>query len=92
MSRIAEVARLKELEAKIAQEGYGAPDPIWCDYSDELRDAAPWLLAVAGQFQAGHVAALTEIADILEQAGFVAKTAYVRPLIEAARVMGGEQE
>lgn len=57
----------------------------------EMRNAAPWLLAVAGQFQAGHAAALAEIADILEQAGFVAKAAYVRPLIEAARVMEGEQ-
>lgn len=95
MSRIAEVARLKELvgrrNAIIEREG----DPRTPNYAilermeieRDMMGAAPWLLAVAGQFQAGHAAALIEIADILEQAGFVAKAAYIRPLIEAAKVM-----
>jgi hypothetical protein len=67
MNLIDQVGRLKELEAKISQEGHGAPDPIWCEYSDALCDAAPAMLGVLGGFQVGDAHALTEITALLEE-------------------------
>ncbi len=87
MNLIAEMARLKEpfVWQPIGVSGHYKIVP---GVEEDKTLAA--MLAVAGQFQAGHAAALIEIADILEQAGFVAKAAYIRPLIEAAKVMEGE--
>ena len=51
-----------------------------------LRNAAPKLLD-ALDFQPGDASALKEIADILEEAGFVAKAAYVRRYRDMAAAM-----
>lgn len=51
MNLIDRIKELQKLEAKIAQEGYGAPDPIWCEYSDGLRDAAPEMLSILCEIQ-----------------------------------------
>jgi len=94
MNRIAEVARIRELEAKITQEGYGAPDSIWCDYSNNLRDAAPWLLSVAGQFQAGDADILQRMLIIFEQSAWDMKyrsqSDCLRRMLEAAKIMEAE--
>jgi len=55
-----------------------------------LRNAAPKLLDVLGMIRAGDASALEEIADILEEAGFVAKAAYVRRYRDMAQAMEGK--
>ncbi len=97
MNHIAEVARLKGLEA--------ARNPD-CDhtifaYLEALQDAAPFLLAVAGQFQAGDAHTLDVIATFFEipRAGMTTESyakwlewaACLRRMLAAARVMEGAQ-
>lgn len=57
------VKALKELEAKAA--GSEAPDEIWCEYSQNLREAAPWLLQIAEAFQPGDSVILRTAASLL---------------------------
>ena len=65
MNLIDQVGRLKEREAKISLEERSAPERIWCEYSDDLRNAAPTLLEVLGGFQPGDAGSLDFVLDYL---------------------------
>ena len=85
-SLIDEVGRLKELAKKEASATYTQAGDEF-GYECAVLNAAPKLLDVLGMIRAGDASALEEIADILEEAGFVAKAAYVRRYHHMAKRM-----
>lgn len=102
MSRIAEVARLKEREQKLRViSDMGEYDTAGLEkrFQHQLRNAAPWLLAVAGQFRAGDIKILDDLIDHLDANRSVgespeyemAEICCLRRMLEAAKEMGGEQ-
>jgi hypothetical protein len=84
-SLIDEVDRLKELAKKEASTTYKQAGDEF-GYECAVLNATPKLLD-ALDFQPGDASALEEIADILEEAGFVAKAAYVRRYRDMANRM-----
>jgi len=83
---IDEVARRRELAKKEASATYKqAGDEFGCECA--VLNAAPKLLDALSEVRAGDASALEEIADILEEAGFVAKAAYVRRYRDMAQAM-----
>jgi hypothetical protein len=57
------------------------------DLERTLLNAMPGLLDILSQFRKGDSDALAEIANLLEETGFVAKAAYVRRYHDIAKNM-----
>jgi hypothetical protein len=111
MNRIAEVSRLKELEAKATNAPWTlmgkkdfqiiAENPdFYINFEDsdkddpqlitDLRNAAPWLLAVAGKFQPRDNAIAFLTMEFLRGCGVDEASPmmdYIRRMAEAASIM-----
>lgn len=60
-------------------------------FISQIRNAAPWLLAVAGQFQAGDAAMLRAVLQSIEKNDYDAYWVdCLRRMLAAARIMEGQ--
>lgn len=93
MSRIEDVARLTQHRKAAEDEVNLTPGPhypIHMNYQVELGMNDEWLLAVAGQFQAGDAAAIEWILHNYPRTVGDERCDVLRRMLAAARILEGE--
>lgn len=90
MSHIEDVARLKELGAKEIPATYSTTYSEY-EYACGVLNAAPYLLAVAGKFQAGDAKRIEWILHNYPVTLGEENCDMLRRMLTAARIMEGEE-